>query len=120
MPMHKPLNQARAVTEESFSRANARARIVALSAHSLPWGTMRTIFTIANVSTIVLLASQIGTDPGWWMALFAIVMSVLAYVSDKKQRRVEYQQVKNATFDAIESLYASEQSNQERDGAAQD
>lgn len=91
--MHR-LNQDSPVTDVSSAGAHERARLIALSTHYLTWGVMRGIFTIANISTIVLLAYQIGTDTSWWMALFAIVMSILAYVSDKKQRRVEYQQVK--------------------------
>lgn len=100
----------------SSQKSNGRARLVALSARYLTWGTMRGIFTIANISTIVLLAYQIGTDPGWWMALFAIVMSILAYASDKKQRRVEHQVAGDA---AIDHLFDAAVSARQRQSAHQ-
>lgn len=90
----------------SSQKSNGRARLVALSARYLTWGTMRGIFTIANISTIVLLAYQIGTDPGWWMALFAIVMSILAYASDRKERKREQKEERAQLLDIIEHASA--------------
>lgn len=74
---------------------------------------MRTLLTITNCSTLILLAGLLGTDPGWWIALLGCAATLLLRILGEREWRVERSSQKEAIWDdVLSTLQARDEQDQ--------